>query len=106
MKICLNGLSFIMSQSNDCAKGGCLVAQHITLQDLKNTSEISRKCHQSDEPLYVMNDDQCDMVIMSVEAYEKFRPCYEKLQKAEAELAAGQGIDGKTVFEALRARYE
>lgn len=47
------------------------MARYITLQDLKNTNEISRTCHQSDEPLYVMNGDQCDMVIMSVEAYEK-----------------------------------
>ncbi len=82
------------------------MARYITLQDLKNTNEISRTCHQSDEPLYVMNDDQCDMVIMSVEAYEKLWPCYEKLQKAEAELAACQGIDGKTAFEALRTKYE
>lgn len=82
------------------------MAQHITLQDLKNTREISRICHQLDEPLCVMSEDRCDMVIMSVEVYEKFRPYYEKLQKAEAELTAGQGIDGKTVFEALRAKYE
>lgn len=82
------------------------MAQYITLQDLKNTNEIYRMCHQSDEPLYVMSGDQCDMVIMSVEVYEKFRPYYEKLKKAEAELAAGQGIDGKTVFEALRAKYK
>ena len=31
---------------------------------------------------------------------------YRKLMEAEAELAAGQAVDGKSVFAELRAKYE
>lgn len=43
----------------------------IPIRDLKNTSEISQLCHETGEPIYVTRNGYGDMVIMSIENYEK-----------------------------------
>ena len=45
--------------------------QIIPIKDLKNTSEISDMCHKTEEPIYVTKNGYGDMVIMSLEAFEK-----------------------------------
>lgn len=45
--------------------------QIIPIKDLKNTSEISEMCHKSDEPIYITKNGYGDMVIMSIERYER-----------------------------------
>ena len=45
--------------------------QIIPIKDLKNTSEISEMCHKTDEPIYVTKNGYGDMVIMSLETFEK-----------------------------------
>ncbi len=42
----------------------------IPIRDLKNTTEISRLCNESHEPIYVTKNGYGDMVIMSMETYE------------------------------------
>jgi len=43
----------------------------IPIRDLKDTSAVSKLCHESEEPIYVTKNGYADMVIMSNEAYEK-----------------------------------
>ena len=45
--------------------------QIIPIKELKNTSEISDLCHKTNEPIYVTKNGYGDMVIMSIEKYEK-----------------------------------
>lgn len=45
--------------------------QIIPIKDLKNTAEISDMCHQAEEPIYVTKNGYGDMVIMSLETFEK-----------------------------------
>ena len=45
--------------------------QIIPIKDLKNTSEISDMCHKAEEPIYITKNGYGDMVIMSMEIYEK-----------------------------------
>ena len=45
--------------------------QIIPIRDLKNTGVISKKCHESNEPIYVTKNGYGDMVIMSMEMYEE-----------------------------------
>jgi hypothetical protein len=45
--------------------------QIIPIRDLKNTSEISERCHSSNEPIFITKNGYGDMVIMSMETYEK-----------------------------------
>ena len=43
----------------------------IPIRDLKNTTEISRMCSDSAEPIYITKNGYGDMVIMSMDTYEK-----------------------------------
>ena len=45
--------------------------QIIPIRDLKKTAEISDMCHNSEEPIYITKNGYGDMVIMSMETYEK-----------------------------------
>ena len=45
--------------------------QIIPIRDLKNTSEISAMCHSSNEPVFITKNGYGDMVVMSMETYEK-----------------------------------
>jgi len=76
----------------------------IPIRDMKNTSEISRMCHEAAEPIFVTKNGYGDMVVMSMEAYESdykvfLADAHEKLEAAEAEFAEGKELDA---FEALR----
>ena len=44
---------------------------NLTLRDLKNTTAISQICHEDKEPIFVTKSGYGDMVIMSMETYEK-----------------------------------
>lgn len=65
-------------------------------------------CHESHEPIYVTKNGYGDMVIMSMEAYERQMVLAEaeaKLAAAEEQVAAGNVLDAKKAFAALREKY-
>ncbi len=67
----------------------------IPIRDLKNTAEISAKCHSTGEPLFVTKNGYGDMVIMSIESYEKMtymNDVYAKLSKTEKSIKDGNVI--------------
>lgn len=83
--------------------------QIVPIRDLRNTNEISERCKNSAEPIFITKNGYGDMVIMSMETYQRtvaMADVYRKLMQAEAELAANQGADGETAFALLRERYE
>ena len=43
----------------------------IPIRDLKDTAAISQMCSESSEPIYITKNGYGNMVIMSMEAYEK-----------------------------------
>ena len=43
----------------------------VPIRDLKNTTAISTLCHEDKEPIFVTKNGYGDMVIMSMETYEK-----------------------------------
>ncbi len=57
--------------------------QIIPIKELKNTSEISEMCHDSNEPIYVTKNGYGDMVIMSIELYEQTIEKYETKMRRE-----------------------
>ena len=66
--------------------------QIIPIRDLKNTSEISDICHNTTEPIFVTKNGYGDMVIMSIETYERkmyMNDIYNKLQAAEQSISDG-----------------
>ena len=59
------------------------------VSDLRNNfSDISKIVHQSDEPVFLTKNGYGDMVVMSMETYEKYKleiMIYEKLKEAALE---------------------
>lgn len=82
--------------------------QIIPIRDLKNTSEISEICHNSNEPIFVTKNGYGDMVIMSMEAYEKtlyMNDIYQKLQSAEFSVENGNVKDGFDALNNIKEKY-
>jgi PHD/YefM family antitoxin component YafN of YafNO toxin-antitoxin module len=77
---------------------------------LRNTNEISEICHSIDEPVFITKNGYGDMVIMSIETWEKEQALlsvHRKLNEAETALANGQKpIDASQVFRGLREKYD
>lgn len=83
--------------------------QIIPMKDLRNTNEISRRCHETEEPLFVTKNGYGDLVVMSIESYENLQSSShldEKIAAAERELADnGRLLDAKNVLPKLRRKY-
>lgn len=82
--------------------------QIIPIKDLKNTAEISEMCHKINEPIYVTKNGYGDMVIMSMEVYEKQRQreqIYRDLEIAEEQIEQGAIADAKEHLASLMEQY-
>lgn len=65
----------------------------VPIRDLKNTTAISTLCHEDEEPIFVTKNGYGDMVIMSMETYEKslfLANVYEKLDEAKQDMENGR----------------
>ncbi|MBQ4526670.1 MAG: type II toxin-antitoxin system Phd/YefM family antitoxin [Clostridia bacterium] len=82
--------------------------QIIPIRDLKNTSEISDLCHSHEEPVFITKNGYGDMVIMSMETYEKtmfMNDVYKKLEDAEKSVASGDVQDALESLKSIREKY-
>ena len=74
------------------------------ISDLRNNANtISEYCHQTREPIYITKNGVGDMVVMSVETYERQQALidlYTKLAEAEEEVA--NGAEGEDFFEVAK----
>ncbi len=80
----------------------------IPIRDLKNTSELSAMCHTENEPIYITKNGYGDMVIMSMEAYEKnmfLLDVYKKLDEAEKSIKNGDIIDAREALDKIKNEY-
>jgi len=78
------------------------VPKIIPIRDLRNTSEISEMCKESNEPIYITKNGYGDMVIMSLSLYEQkmfMQDVHDKLAESEAAFSKGESKDA---FESLR----
>ncbi len=79
------------------------------IKDLRNTTEISKLCRENKDPIFITKNGYGDMVVMSMETYEKKlakAELYEKLAKAEAQLESGTPLeDAEDVFKGLKDKY-
>jgi len=79
------------------------------ITDLRNTNEISEICHKGNEPIFITKNGYGDLVVMSIETYEKQMAIVDVYKKlAEAELQAADEtslLDGEEVFKKLRTKY-
>ncbi|MDI6604834.1 MAG: type II toxin-antitoxin system Phd/YefM family antitoxin [Thermoanaerobacteraceae bacterium] len=79
------------------------------VSDLRNNfADISRIVHETDEPVFLTKNGYGDMVVMSMEAYERklFKSeIYFKLKEAELEVkSTDKRFSHEEVFNELRTR--
>lgn len=83
--------------------------QIIPIKDLKNTAEISELCHKSSDPIYITKNGYGDMVIMSMENYEKLIKkinLYKELEISEKQIEEGNVKDARISLSSLREKYD
>lgn len=79
------------------------------ISDLRNkANEISRICHESDEPVFITKNGEGDLVVMSLAAWEREHArldLYRMLDEAEGDLRSGdKGISPATMRKRLEKR--
>jgi PHD/YefM family antitoxin component YafN of YafNO toxin-antitoxin module len=82
--------------------------QIIPIRDLKKTGELSEMCRQSKEPVFITKNGYGDMVIMSMETYEKtmfLNDVYRKLEEGEASIRSGDVLDGFDSLKTIREKH-
>ncbi len=77
------------------------------VSDLRNNfADISKTVHETDQPVFLTKNGYGDMVVMSMEAFEKLQfesEVYFKLQAAEREAElTDQRYSSKEVLKALK----
>ena len=80
-----------------------------SISSLRNrTRDIASLCHEQDEPVYLTTNGEGDLVVMSIEHYERLKAridLFEKLAVAQAQAAAGsKGYTHSQVMSKLRQR--
>ena len=74
------------------------------ISDLRNkANEISEFCHREREPVFITKNGVGDMVVISIEVYERQQALielYSKLSEVEAEIA--NGAAGEDFFEVAK----
>ena len=85
------------------------MAQIIPIKDLKNTLKVSELCHEYQEPIYITKNGYGDMVMMSMECYEKLQrrlEFYEQLILPEKDFSTGDYEDAFEGLKDLRKKYD
>ena len=83
--------------------------QIIPIRDLKNTSEVSERCHATSEPIFITKNGYGDMVLMSMETYEAKMltlDIHEKLLQAEEQIKEGRIRPAEESLQELKAQYD
>lgn len=78
------------------------------IEDLHNTNQISELCHKRNEPIFITKNGYGDMVVMSIETFNRMNTMnglYQRLAQAEQEIQEGKVLDGPTALNALREKY-
>ena len=83
--------------------------QIIPIRDLKNTSKLSQMCKTATEPIFITKNGYADMVIMSMEMYEKKMLMLDvsaQLNAAEEQVQQGKVLDADTGLNSIREKYD
>ena len=80
-----------------------------SISSLRNrTREIAAICHEQDEPVYLTTNGEGDLVVMSIDHYERLKAqvdIFEKLGVAQAQSRAGKkGLTHKQMMAKLKSR--
>jgi len=79
------------------------------ISSLRNqTRDIASLCHEQDEPVFLTTNGEGDLVVMTIDHYERLKAridLFEKLGVAQAQSSSGKkGITHKQMITKLRQR--
>ena len=80
----------------------------VSIRDLKNTTAISTLCHEDEEPIFVTKNGYGDMVLMSMETYEKnlfLANVYGKLEEAKEDMRNGRYSSVEDAISRIREKH-
>ena len=80
----------------------------VPIRDLKNTTIISQLCREEDEPIFITKNGYGDMVIMSMETYEKnlfLSNVYGKLEEAKQDMKNGRYSSVEDAVSRIKEKY-
>ena len=78
------------------------------ITDLRKTTEISDICHSKKEPIFITKNGYGDMVIMSIENFEKTTKklkMYQDLEESEKQIREGNVTDARKSLAIMRKKY-
>ena len=78
------------------------------IRDLKNTTAISNLCHETREPIFITKNGYGDMVLMSMETYEKnlfLANVYGKLEEAKEDMRNGRYSSVEDAISRIREKH-
>ncbi|MGP1430964.1 MAG: type II toxin-antitoxin system Phd/YefM family antitoxin [Treponema sp.] len=78
--------------------------QIVPIRDLKNTANISALCHESNEPIFITKNGYGDMVIMSMETFER-NSFFDRLYAAEQDVQEDRVTDVDDAVAELKYKY-
>ena len=85
------------------------MAQIIPIRDLRKCAELSERVHKSNEPIFITRNGYGDMVIMSIEFYEKNfagNIVYDAITESVEQVKNGaKPSSAKDVFAKLESKY-
>lgn len=82
--------------------------QIVPIKDLRDTTKVSDLCHETDEPIFVTKNGYGDMVVLSVECYDKMFSrvrMFDEIMKGVKQADEGKMLDGDTAMASLKAKY-
>ncbi len=83
--------------------------QIMPIKELRNTNDISDRCHARREPIFITKNGYGDLVVMSMETYEDILATNEidhAIAESEAQIVKGEGLlDVDDVFKAARRKH-
>lgn len=83
--------------------------QIVPIKELRNTNDISDRCHAKREPIFITKNGYGDLVLMSMETYEDIVSAADTdLAIADSELQILRGenlLDAEEVFKATRRKH-
>lgn len=82
--------------------------QIMPIKELRNTNEISERCHSLNEPIFITKNGYGDLVVMSMETYEDTLAIAETdaaIRESEAQIANDELLDAKVVLKSARRKH-
>ncbi len=80
----------------------------IPIRDMRDTAKLSEMCNAANEPIFVTKNGYGDMVVMSMECYERQlarAEMYTAVMEGKAQADSGELVDGPSALAALREKY-